>query len=315
MKIKIAPWIKYALLGFLGFGITNFLLGCIVDWSGRDIQASISAPMLVWLAMGIAGLIGTVVFKRTGRGFIGIPKPKFVWVAVVAGFALSLGMLTLKLGLASEPTARGPIVAISTTNSMLVAALSFFFLKEALTKRQLFGFLIIIIGLVIIGLSSGNHASFGGLVFGLLTMLLFGITNYLLKYAGHSGTNSVTATVILWLSSGVVGVLALSGSFALGRGLAGLHSPLLWITALVAGFFLALGMLGIKIAVTKGPGGPAAAITGANALLVTVLDRIFFGHMPPPIKLAGMATALGGIGILVLTGHHKPKEPDPALDE
>jgi drug/metabolite transporter (DMT)-like permease len=74
-------------------------------------------------------------------------------------------------------------------------------------------------------------------------------------------------------------------------------------------------MLEIKIAVTKGPGGTATAITGANALLVTVLDRIFFGHMPPAIKLIGMATALGGIGILVLTGHHKPKEPDPTLDE
>jgi hypothetical protein len=62
--MKIAPWIKFALLGFLGFGITNFLLGCIVDWSGRDIQASRSAPMLVLLAMGIAGLIGTQFLKR-----------------------------------------------------------------------------------------------------------------------------------------------------------------------------------------------------------------------------------------------------------
>jgi drug/metabolite transporter (DMT)-like permease len=146
----------------------------------------------------------------------------------VAGITLSLGMLTLKLGLASEPTARGPIVAISTTNSMLVATLSFFFLKEALTKRQLFGFLIIITGLVITGLSSGSHASLSGLIFGLLTMLLFGVTNYLLKYAGHNGINSATATVILWLSSRVVGLFAIVGSFALGRGLAGLHSPLLW---------------------------------------------------------------------------------------
>ncbi len=297
-------WMWYALLGFFGFGITNFLLGCIAHWSGGNVDASISAPILVWFAMGVAGGIAAVLFRATGRGYQGIPAKKFVWVSIVAGITLSAGMLTLKLGLASEPTARGPIVAITATNSMLVALLAYLLLKEKLSTQQLIGFFIIVAGLVTIGLASGVNASFKGLFYGLLTMLLFGITNYLLKYAGHHGTNSLSATAILWLSSGGVGLIGIFITFAMGRGLAGLESVGMISAALIAGFFLAIGMFGIKTAVTKGPGGPATAITGSNALLVTFLDWLFFGHWPPAQKTIGMLIALGGIVVLALGGRH-----------
>jgi drug/metabolite transporter (DMT)-like permease len=297
-------WVAYALLGFFGFGITNFLLGCIAQWSDGNVQASISAPILVWCTMGVAGLITALVFSTTGRGYQGIPAKKFVWVAVAAGIALSAGMLTLKLGLANEPTARGPIVAMTATNAMLVALLAYLLLKEKLSAAQLAGFFVIVTGLVTIGLASGTNASFKALLFGLLTMLLFGITNYLLKYAGHQGTNSLSATAIVCLASGGVGIIGLAITLLIGRGLAGLDSPGLIVAALVAGLFLALGMFGIKIAVTKGPGGPAAAITGSNAILVTVLDWFFFGHWPPAQKTIGMFVALLGIVVLALGGRH-----------
>lgn len=297
-------WIAYALLGFFGFGITNFLLGCIAHWSGGNVDASISAPILVWFAMGVAGGIAALLFRTTGRGYQGIPGKKFVWVAIVAGITLSAGMLTLKLGLASEPTARGPIVAITATNSMLVALLAYLLLKEKLTAKQLAGFFVIVTGLVTIGLANGVNASFKGLFFGLLTMLLFGITNYLLKYAGHHGTNSLSATAVLWLASGGVGLVGLMVTFGIGRGLAGLDSPGIIVAALVAGLFLALGMFGIKTAVTKGPGGPATAITGSNALLVTFLDWAIFGILPPTQKTIGMFVVLLGIVVLALGGRH-----------
>jgi bacterial/archaeal transporter family protein len=297
-------WIGYALLGFFGFGITNFLLGCISHWSNGNVDASISAPILVWCAMGIAGSLAALLFKTTGRGYRGIPAKKFVWIAIISGITLSAGMLTLKLGLASEPTARGPIVAITTTNSMLVALFAYLLLKEKLSTQQFAGFFVIVSGLVTIGLASGADASFKGLFFGLLTMLLFGITNYLLKYAGHYGTNSLSATAILWLSSGAVGLISLLFTFGIGRGLAGLDSIGMIISALVAGLFLALGMFGIKTAVTKGPGGPAIAITGSNAILVTFLDWAFFGHWPPMQKTLGMFIVLFGIVVLALGGRH-----------
>lgn len=52
MIVPLAVWTRYALLSFLSFGITNFLLGCIGEWSGHDPAASISAPIVVWPAAG-----------------------------------------------------------------------------------------------------------------------------------------------------------------------------------------------------------------------------------------------------------------------
>ncbi|MBI3947653.1 MAG: DMT family transporter [Armatimonadetes bacterium] len=302
----LPAWVGYALLGFFGFGITNFLLGCVAQWSGGDVQASISAPILVWCAMGIAGAVAAGLFSATGRGYRGIPARRLVWVAAVAGVTLSAGMLTLKLGLASDPTARGPIVAITATNAMLVALLAYGILKEKLSAAQLAGFLVIVAGLVTIGLASGASASLRGLFYGLLTMLLFSITNYLLKHAGHRGANSLSATAILWLASGGVGVAGIVVTFLSGRGLAGLDSPGSIAASLVAGLFLALGMFGIKTAVTRGPGGPATAITGSNAILVTLLDWLYFGHWPPAQKMIGMLVALLGIVVLALGGRHAP---------
>ncbi len=73
------------------------------------------------------------------------------------------------------------------------------------------------------------------------------------------------------------------------------------VIALSAGFTLGLGMLTLKLAVTKGPAGSATAIAGCNALLVTLLDLLAFGHLPTFQKIIGMFTAIVGIVILSLT--------------
>ena len=74
----------------------------------------------------------------------------------------------------------------------------------------------------------------------------------------------------------------------------------LW--AIVAGITLSFGMLFLKLAVTRGPGGPAAAITGSNSILVAVFEFLVFSHVPPAQKLAGMGIAILGIIILSLGG-------------
>ena len=66
--------------------------------------------------------------------------------------------------------------------------------------------LVIIGGIIVMALGSGTGSSTAALLFGLATMVLFGVTNFLLKYAGHHGSDSVTTTAVLWLSAGVCGV-------------------------------------------------------------------------------------------------------------
>lgn len=309
MKSFIPSWVGYALASFLCFGITNSLLGAIFEWSSRNPHTSVSAPFILWTTMGLTGVIASLVFRFQGRGFRGLPSKRFAWIAAVAGVTLSLGMLTLKLGLASDPSSKGPIVAITSTNAMIVALGAWIFLREKLSRQQMTGMFIIICGIATMALGHGADTSLRGLFFGLATMAFFGITNFLLKYAGHYGTNSVTATAILWLSAGACGFLAVAYSLLRHGKLPGMETPSLIMWAGLAGISLALGMLFIKLAVTKGPGGPASAITGSNSVLVAAFEFLVFAHIPPAQKLIGMGIALAGIIVLALGGNHKPGRP------
>ena len=301
-RLSFPPWVGYALASFLCYGITNSLLGAIFEWSDRTTATSVTAPFILWMTLGFFGVGAASLFKLTGRGYKGLPSRRFVWIAAVAGVTLSAAMLTLKLGLASDPDAKGPIVAISSTNAMIVALGAWLILSEKLSRRQLLGMFIIICGIALMALGYGAGSSPRGLLFGLATMVLFGITNFLLKYAGHYGSNSVTTAAILWLSAGVCGVLAIGYCLIRYGRLPGMEQPSLILWAILAGVTLALGMLFIKLAVTKGPGGPATAISGSNSVLVAIFEFLVFAHVPPVQKLVGMGIAIAGIIVLSLAG-------------
>jgi transporter family protein len=293
-------WVAYALASFFCYGVTNSLLGAIFEWSDRNPGTPITAPFILWMTMGAFGVGAATAFRLSGRGYKGLPSRRFVWIAVIAGVTLSCAMLTLKLGLASDPNAKGPIVAITSCNAMIVALGAWVILHERLTKGQLLGMLVIICGIVVMALGTGTGSSARGLLFGLATMVLFGITNFLLKYAGHHGSDSVTTTAILWLSAGVCGVLAIGYCLIRYGRLPGMEEPSLVLWAILAGVTLALGMLALKFAVTNGPGGPATAITGSNSILVVIFEFLVFAHIPPTQKLVGMGIAIAGIVLLSL---------------
>jgi drug/metabolite transporter (DMT)-like permease len=303
-------WVGFALASFLCYGVTNSLLGAVYEWSDRNPDTPVTAPFVLWITMGAVGLGAAVVFKARGRGYKGLPSRRFVWIAAVAGVTLSAAMLTLKLGLSSDPNAKGPIVAISSTNAMIVALVAFFVLREKLSKRQLLGLLVIICGIAVMALGSSTGSSARGLLFGLATMVLFGVTNFLLKYAGHHGSDSVTTTAILWLSAGVCGVFAIGYCLIRYGHLPGMEDASLILWAVLAGITLALGMLFLKLAVTRGPGGPATAITGSNSILVALFEVLVFAHVPPTQKLIGMGVTIVGIVALSLGGGVKAHRSD-----
>lgn len=312
-KPRVPLWVAYALGSFFCYGVTNSLLGALVEWSDHNPSTPVTAPFILWMTMGFVGVGAATAFRLRGRGYKGLPSRKFMWIAIVAGVTLSAAMLTLKLGLSSDSSARGAIVAISSANAMLVALGAWLILREKLSPRQLLGMLIIIGGIIVLALGSGTAASTRALLYGLATMVLFGITNFLLKYAGHHGSDSVTTTAILWLSSGACGVLAIGYCLIRYGHLPGMQQPSLILWAILAGAALALGMLCIKLAVTKGPGGPATAITGSNSILVALFEFFVFAHVPPTQKLVGMGIAIAGIIVLSLGGSRKEPQAEPVL--
>lgn len=291
-------WLAWALAAMTCFGATNFLLGYIAEKSAGDPAASIKAAMVLWLGCGLLGIAGAAHLTFSGRGFSGLPGRWSSLFPVAAGVSLAIAMLLLKASLAADPLAKGPIVAVASANSLVVALLAWALIREKLAPGQWAGILTVVVGIVLISLDGGGRARFGAVGLAILTMLLFGITNFLLKLAGVRGCDSLTVAVVLWLAVGTCGVLAVAWRGSVGAGFPVLRSPALTWLALLAGIFLALGMLAIKKAVTLGPAGPAAAVSGSNAILVSLLDFGVLGHWLPPLKLAGMLTAIAGIAAL-----------------
>ena len=306
-KHKNRSWLFFALAALLFFGVTNFILGYLSERSGGDPISSITASIFLWLGAGLLGLIGSSYFRVTGRGFSGLPRKDHFILPVIAGVTLAMGMLLLKISLAANPLAKGPMVALTSSNSLVVALLAWAFLKEKLSLGQWAGFLIIVIGIIIVSLAGKASGHFAAVVYGALAMALFGFTNFFLKLAGEQGCDSITVAVVLWLSVGGCGMLAFAWRWLEVSRLPSLQSPALGWLALLAGVFLALGMLCIKKAVTLGQAGPATAVSGSNAVLVSLLDYWLLGHWLPSLKLAGMLTAVAGIVILALSAPLKKR--------
>lgn len=293
-------WLGWALASLACFGATNFLLGYISERSAADPGASVKAAMVLWLGCGLLGAAGAVLLKATGRGFSGMPGRRSYGAPVAAGVALALGMLLLKSSLAANPLAKGPMVAVTSSNSLVVALLAWALIRERLSRGQWAGLAVIVAGIALVSLSSGGRAQLGAVGLAVAAMLLFGITNFLLKLAGRQGCDSITAAVVLGLAVGACGALAVGGRWLGQARFPALAAPRLTLLAFLAGGTLALGMLGIKKAVTLGQAGPASAVSGANAILVSLLDLAVLGHWLPWLKLAGMLTAVAGIVVLAL---------------
>lgn len=293
-------WLAWALASMLSFGLTNFILGYVAERSSGDPGASVKAAMLLWLGCGLLGCAGALQFMLSGRGFAGMPGRKPFLLPIAAGVTLAVGMLLLKGSLAANPLAKGPIVAVTSSNSLVVALLAWALIRERLSPGQWAGLTVIVAGIVLVSLGGGGSAHLGAVGLAVAAMLLFGATNFLLKLAGARGSDSVTSAVVLWLAVGACGALAVAGHWLVAERFPALAHPSLGWLALLAGAFLALGMLGIKRAVTLGQAGPASSVSGSNAILVSILDLALLGHWPPAVRAAGMLTAVAGIVVLAL---------------
>lgn len=293
-------WLLFALAALFFFGITNFILGFISENSTSGFDVSIRAAMTLWLGTGMLGVCGLLYLRGFGRNFSSLAAGRSWLLPLAAGVTLATGMFLLKLGLASNPLAKGPIVAVTSSNSLVVALLAWMVLDERLSRAQWFGFLVVVAGIVWVGLGGTNAGHFNAIGYAILAMIFFGLTNFLLKTAGARGCDSIATAVILWLSVGACGVLAVLQQLVSYSRFPTLGSPVLSWLALLAGIFLALGMLAIKKAVTAGPAGPAAAISGSNAILVGLLDFLLLNHWLPVEKIAGMAALIIGVVVLAL---------------
>jgi len=137
-------------------------------------------------------------------------------------------------------------------------------------------------------------------IYALITMLMFGTTNFLVKYAGYKGMDSLFTSIVLWLATGATGLLFLALYWHEFLQNMKSTNPWLLLLPISAGVALALGMYAIKIALSTGPAGPTVAITAANAFLVAFLAYLLIGENISAVKIVGMLVIFAGVIIITL---------------
>lgn len=150
-----------------------------------------------------------------------------------------------------------------------------------------------------------SHGSLWAL-YALGAFVMFGVTNFLLKYASVKGVPSIEGTVVLWLATGLVGLLGVMVMIARGLfnpslnpRLAGVN-PIHFTIAMAAGVTLALGMYFLKSAVSLGKAGPATAIALSNAVLVAALSWALLRESLSASELLGMALFIAAVLVFAL---------------
>lgn len=292
----------FSLGTFICFGLTNFILGWIAESGGSGPAETLLMVAYLALSMGVMGILFFAFSFGSDRFLLFFRRKRLILMPMGAGLMLIAGMGALKSGLSADPGSKAPIVALTAANSLIVALLARVIIGETLSRFIWIGFSSVLAGGLVMAFSSPSHATSKGIILGLISMTLFGLTNFILKYTAFQGGDPLAATILLWIASGIMGLVFLflnPEGFAFWRSSETVH---LLFLALAAGILLAWGMFFLKKSVSLGPAGPAAAVAGANAVLVAILDRVFFSRSLTLFKSLGMLLILIGIFQLAWRG-------------
>jgi len=145
MELSSIPWWGYALGTMAMFGVTNSLL----KFAAHENMDSIFASQILWLSVGIFGLIFFAYYYSTGSFTTNLSGTSslLLVVPIVAGVCLAAGMFFIKKAVAVGPA--GPATAISAGNAILVALFAYLVLKEGLSTPKLIGMIMVVAGIIV----------------------------------------------------------------------------------------------------------------------------------------------------------------------
>lgn len=163
-------WFLFALGSSVSFG----LRGILYYWTSKHPIDRNLMLLGVFLSGAIISLIGCLIMGEVWNAS--------VWVGAVMGLCSFMGNVSLYKGYAVGKTAL--IAMLSALAPVVVVILAFAAWGEVLNRWQLTSFVIIMAGLLMIRYSSDlSLKNLQGAHWGLLVMVLFGLTDFLTKLA------------------------------------------------------------------------------------------------------------------------------------
>lgn len=295
-------WALWAMLALVCFSVNIFLLSAIGKQSDDPAIANISAIVVVWCAAGGLGLIAVLVRRicRGGDSFFPSLTGRLAAHIAIAGSVQTGGMFFLAEAVAALPGGAAPITAMLPLNCLVVSIFAFKVMGEKLRRFHVMGIGVALAGPVVMAVSDFSESFLKGLVFGALTAVLFGASNFHRKYTMFRGGETFDILGLFLMTVGAWSLLVMSIFFLTGRGLPGIsNSPSSLSLSITSGVLWATGTGFLQLAL-QGLGGPASAIANMNSVGVLILERVCFGSQLSAVKGLGMFCCLAGVAVLAM---------------
>lgn len=138
-KFKIKPWVIWALIGAV-------LLG-FADFTGKAAMTKYNLPTFL-IAFCIGYLPAILIVKILDKTKQTIPQAKKeTFISILGNFLMPLGLVFMYLAFDRGPASL--VSPVASTYPVLTIILAFIFLKEKVSKNQLFGILLTSLGIIL----------------------------------------------------------------------------------------------------------------------------------------------------------------------
>ncbi|MDD5145988.1 MAG: hypothetical protein PHF44_04070 [Candidatus Pacebacteria bacterium] len=166
-------WILVTILSYLILAIV-FLIDKYL------LKSSIPNPQVYVFYVGIAGILAVLLLPFVG---FSIPQPSQIFLGLLAGAAFMFGLFWFYMGLGLFEASR-IVPAVGGLTPFFTSLLIFIFSKgkEVLTQKEIFAFVLLILGSVLIVYEKGKSINLKSLKISLISSLFLSASFALIKY-------------------------------------------------------------------------------------------------------------------------------------
>ncbi len=287
MKRKQKPWLLYALITTIFWGVWGALIG-----------TSAYPGTIIYIIWSVTMIIPAIVALKT-IGWKPETDGKSIFYGIIIGLLGAGGQLVLFTGAIANGPAYliFPIISLSPVVTIL---LSVFFLKERATKKGWIGIALALLAIPFLSYQSpSNHLIHGvlWLAFALLVFLAWGMQAFFMRFAnGHMKAESIFFYMTL------TGLLLSPVAWFMTKDAILQNLVFSWkdvgYTAAIQ-ILNAIGALTIVYAFRHGKAIIVSPLTNAVAPVITVIiSLILYKTMPGSIILIGMVLSVLSMFIL-----------------
>ena len=141
-RFKFSQWVIWAVIGAMIIGLGDFIGK--VTLTRFDLNSFI-------LAFAVGAIPSLAVFRLFDKSKLGFGKmTKNSWISVLGNLISPVGLLLLFVAFSKGPASLASPVA--STYPVIILILAYFYLKEKITKVQLFGILTVTSGIVLVAI-------------------------------------------------------------------------------------------------------------------------------------------------------------------